>query len=725
MSLVGWVLGWLALIGIISGIGSAAWGLQRRFLPDWGGANAVLAGAVIGISLLLGVAQILGVLGVLRTATLLAATTVLGIVLRPTHLRAPHRHHPGAEGEPGDTADEAVGEEDHRRTTRSPTERVVNWLAVGSVALVMLNWLTRLEAVYRHGTSDGDSLMYHLPFATRFVQTGSITDVPHIGPDAWVAFYPANMELLQATIMLPLHHLAVVPLLNLGWVVLAMLAAWCLGQRAGRGSLGLVLAAPVLTLPVLVATNAGTGRVDIAASALLLAAIALILHEPRTIASSLISGLALGIALGTKFSLVPPVALLLIGVVAVLIWRRAPWQAAAFSGGVISLSAIWFIRNWATAGSPVPMLTLRAGPIGFPEVSPERFEYLEGTSIVDHLTGDDPDFLDSALPAFDFAFGSRIIGALLLLAALGTVVGVVRRRPIGLPHVAALALLGMCVAYPFSPLSVGYPGRSGNVIGVLVMGLNTRYLLPGLLGLMCLATLALPRMRERWTVILVSGSALALAVYSTFRGLFRDEVAPGVEWPVVGADIVWGAVITSGVALVTGGVIYAYRTKQEGLLALAGNPIVVGSALGLLLVPLSWLAVREENLNRYEATGTATRTLWASVLDLPDGQRVGIMGEWLQQPYVRDDLGNEVQYLGTPADHGLFDPPQDCTALQRILQADHYDVAVAHRGILSVSDNRQANWLTSIPGAEVLAESSQGVVVKLPSAVEVPCANAS
>ena len=97
------------------------------------------------------------------------------------------------------------------------------------MAVLAAAWIDRVIAVYRRGLTDGDSFMYHLPFAARFVQRGWTTGTAPIGTDAWVAFYPANVELVQAWTMLPFDRDVVVPLMNLAWLALA------LGRRGPSG----------------------------------------------------------------------------------------------------------------------------------------------------------------------------------------------------------------------------------------------------------------------------------------------------------------------------------------------------------------------------------------------------------------------------------------------------------------------------------------------------------
>ena len=66
--------------------------------------------------------------------------------------------------------------------------------------------------------------------------------------------------------------------LNLGWLALALLAAWCIGRPWGRGPLTVAAAAIVLECHTLVVREPGAAKNDVVAAALLLAAVALLVN---------------------------------------------------------------------------------------------------------------------------------------------------------------------------------------------------------------------------------------------------------------------------------------------------------------------------------------------------------------------------------------------------------------------------------------------------------------
>lgn len=720
MAVFGWLLGWIVLIVQVGAFATAARGVRQRLVPrrtgHGEGSSAALATGVLFITLVVISGQLLGAMGLYRWPVLLVVSVGLAVALRPDPLLP------------------SLTPEWMDQPISAPASRW-EWISRGAfpagVAVVVTNWVAHIVAVYRLGSSDGDSLMYHLPFATKFVQSGWVSRVPHIGPDPWVAFYPANAELLQATTMLPLSHVAAtVPLLNLGWLALGLLAGWCVGQRSGNGPLGALIAAMVLSLPILAATHAGTARVDVAAAVLVLSAVALVLREPRRVGSCIVAGLALGLAIGTKFAILPLAGLLLLAVGAVLWWREGPWHALGWIGSAAVPSSFWLVRNWVVAGSPLPMLDLRIGPLGFSRLEDPRFEGLASTSIVDHLRDADGFAGDTLRPAFDLAFGPLpVVLALLAVGLAGVVLVAVRKRPIGVEHAVAAASVGGVVAFFFSPNSAPVAAGFGDVATTIV-ALNTRYLLPSLLPMLCLLPMGLPSSEEATTGPKLLGSATTRAALTTLAAagvvLFTFLRRLGSEWEVTVGDAVTAVVIVAVLAVLVAVSAALLRFTLLDTMSSAGSSSererrragyvligAVGVLLAVALIGWTWYAADTERLNRYETSWSEAAELWYATHDEPDGQKVAVMGEWLQQPFARDDLGNEVEYLGLPKGHGLYEPPETCEDMQQALAEGHYDLVAVQRGVFAHDVRVQIDCVESLQGAEVVIENDAGAVARL------------
>ena len=260
----------LALAALALGpVAVAAPAVRGRLLPGWSGAPARLAEAVVFLAIVWAVAQLLGVVGLLERVPL-----VLGLALAGVGAVWAARR--GAASEPGDPPPAPV-----------PGRLAVVAAAVGA-ALVLAQWGVQVVEVLGHGMTSSDTLSYHGPVAARFFQDGSITSLEFVYSDPIIPFLPFNSELLHAVGMLLIGSDVASPLINMGWLGLALLAAWCVGRPYGLGPASLAATCPFLASPALVTSQAGSAGNDIVAGALMLAAAALLLNgrwRPRRWAS--------------------------------------------------------------------------------------------------------------------------------------------------------------------------------------------------------------------------------------------------------------------------------------------------------------------------------------------------------------------------------------------------------------------------------------------------------
>ena len=114
-----------------------------------------------------------------------------------------------------------------------------------------------------------------MPFSAEIAQSGSTTGLHHTDTVFVNWFYPQNSELLHAIGILLSERDTLSLFLNLGWLAVALLAAWCAGRPYGRGPLTVAAAAIVLECHTLVVREPGAAKNDAVAAALLLAAAAI------------------------------------------------------------------------------------------------------------------------------------------------------------------------------------------------------------------------------------------------------------------------------------------------------------------------------------------------------------------------------------------------------------------------------------------------------------------
>ncbi len=130
----------------------------------------------------------------------------------------------------------------------------------------------------------GDTTWYHMPFAARIAQEGSIVHLHFTDPlrlAAW--YYPQSSELVHAAGIVLFKSDWLSPLINLLWLSIALLAAWCVGRPYKVGPATLVAGAIVLDAGVMIETQPGEGRNDIMGLAFLLAFAAFLIngHQRR------------------------------------------------------------------------------------------------------------------------------------------------------------------------------------------------------------------------------------------------------------------------------------------------------------------------------------------------------------------------------------------------------------------------------------------------------------
>ena len=133
------------------------------------------------------------------------------------------------------------------------------------------------------GMYSQDTVWYHMSFAGRFAQDAQVGPVQITDPLKVVSwFYPQNSELIHGVGISSFGHDNLSPLLNLGWLALCLLAAWCIGRPYGLGPLTLVAAALVLDTPMMV-EQAGNAPSDTIALFFLLATVALLVNADAAV----------------------------------------------------------------------------------------------------------------------------------------------------------------------------------------------------------------------------------------------------------------------------------------------------------------------------------------------------------------------------------------------------------------------------------------------------------
>jgi len=692
MNVVDYLTSLLLLALVIGGFLGSAHSLRMWLLPSWNGAPGLLAVTVLTISIAIVTCEALGGVGLLNSTALTVTALAPALALR------------WAQPPPlGDRAPRAT-----------PSGRTLVLLGLGATVLCAIHWAGPILHSFDVGIYRQDSTWYHLPFAAWFAQTGAVGDLLHTDPlKLAVWYYPLNSELLHALGMVVLDSDLLSPLLNYGWLGLALLAAWCIGRPFGLAAVTTLGALLVLDSDMLL-VQAGNAPGDVAALACLLASVAVLVNAsgpgnrlgdlapgPPALA---IAGLAAGLAIGAKVTMLAPVAVISVGVLLAGGRIGAGRRAALWLGGLGLTGGFWYLRNLIHAGNPLPWL--QPGPLPGPA---QEAAYPRPAHSVAEYLADRHAWSEFFLPGFAETLGP--LWPLVLFAALAGIVLGLRRGNGSLVRIVALAGAATLIAHVFNPISAS--GPEGAPYG---FASNLRYAAPGLvIGLILLPLCESRRIATR----------LIAPAYVVF---FTVAILTSNEWvqPSPAAAIAIGAASVLAPAWLLSG--WRARYARPALACLAGLAVLAGYAVQRHYLENRYLADAAPALDNPGFRATPQWKLiqsWARDLH---GLRVGIVGSpaaYGQYVLYGADLSNQVRYLGEPGPHGGFTSIRSCRRWREAVNAGDFDaVVITPEDPASPFLPPQVAW-TAAPGATVPAVSAFPAAVYLIVAPLDPsrCAN--
>jgi hypothetical protein len=665
-----YILGVIGLLVIALSVAIAGRTARRAALPAWTGTPALLADAVLAIGTLVLLAELLGLFGVLDGVILVVACLIVGggaLRLEPMLIRAGARvAHSGQDEEPD--------------LMEAPSaSRLELGIAVLIALIVAAQWAGPTLLSLDRGIYGGDSLWYHLPFAAHIAQSGSVTSLLYTDPLYLNWFYPQVSELVHAAGLLLLGNDFLSPLLNLGWLGLALFAGWCIGRPYGAGATSLAAVAAVMAANLLFSRQPGNANNDVVAIALFLSAVALLLNarwpgRPTAappMGALLVAGLAAGLALGTKLTVVPPVLALTLGVIWVAGKGFRLRAAGAWIGAMAVGGGYWYARNLIVSGNPFPWQDI--GPIHHAEALQGRHPY----AIVHYATDTDVwgkyftpalhERLGDLWPAY---LGLAVIAVLVVLWRGGRI-----ERMLG-----AVALLA-AIAYLLTPL--GASGPEGMPIG---FRLNIRYLAPGLV--LALTLLAIPPdfvrgrrarrlgdMERLWRLCTLAIFVVLIVVSAGAVEAIDTDRIPGTA-----------ALALAVVALPLLLVFLSRRGLQAVPLAGIGAAAVVALAVGGRFAQDHYLDERYStaapDYPRAEHPAVELGQGLGAAYDWARGTRdlnialSGTLGALFQYGLWGGDSSNAVTYIGQHGPRGSFEEIPECPEWIAALNDGNYDYVV-------------------------------------------------
>jgi hypothetical protein len=698
VSLGSYLLNALLLAALLTATGFSAFRLRARLIPSWTGAPARLVEAITAIALLIVSSELLGLLSLLYAWTLVATSLLLAGAIA-WWLRGR-----GSGASPV--------------KTRGPG----TWSLVvmfGVIGLVVAHWGLTVDSALDRGIFNFDSLWYHMPFSAEIAQSHSVTGFDRTETVFTNWFYPQNSELLHAIGILITERDTLSLFLNFGWLALAFLAAWTIGRPWGRGHLSVVAVAILLECHTLVVREPGAAKNDLAAAALVLAAIAILvtLWEARDDDRPSLpvgwplaaAGLAVGLAAGTKYTVLAMAAALSLAVIVLAPagrrWAAAGWWfvPALLAGGY------WYLRNLIAVGNPLPEVG-SLGPIGLPH--PEHLQSGRPDFDIAHYATDTGVWSEYFTPGLHGAFGA--LWPLVILAAVAAaVLAIGWGRSAAVRWAGGVALFGM-LAYLFTPL--GAAGAEGEPTAFEI---NIRFVVPALL--VALALLPLPRAfdDDRRQAALLAVLVGVLVLTDRSDAVLRDP------------SRIFGIGLALLLVAIPAGLLLLRRRGLSTASVGAGL-----AALALVLVAIGYPVQRNYLEARFAADVPAEERIPGNDLDDAyiwvrdvEDSRIGLVGTtagFLGYGFYGTDLSNQVVYLGERGADGAFNAIATCEHFRAAVDDAGLDylVTAPFLNFIDTADplaSPEARWLRGAGGVTPILRSGPVTVWRIDGELDDEC----
>jgi hypothetical protein len=656
-----YIAGCLALIGIVAAMGLGGYWLRRWIVPEFSGALARLADATLAVAMLVVCLEVLGSLSALYFGWIVVLC--IGVGLGAAWLGRSKAAGQGAE------------------VAAPRVENIALLIALGVASWTVAEWTFPTQSSLDFGMFGGDTTWYHMPFSAFIAQEHSTVHLHYTDPlrlAAW--FYPASTELINASTIVLFKSDWLVPLENMIWLSIGLLAAWCVGRPYKVGPATLVAAAIVLDSGVMIETQPGEARNDIMGLAFLLAFAAFLIngHQRRAPAAGAVqdaperdaplldkgplvmAGIAAGLAGSVKTTFLVPVVAITIGVV-IFSGRGRRWTTAWVMGlPMLVVGGYWYLRAAIkTGGNPIPIT--KFGPLNLPKPDQMPLDPRPRFSVSHYLT-DPTIYRRWFFPELDNALGP--LWPLILIIAVSAAVYIAWRSRNKILRVVAVASLLTAVVYVFTPLTAA--GQDGSPTGFFT---NTRYLIPGLVLAMAIMPLARPIRapdRRAWQTLLFLTLVFAITVLTTPRW-FTSYIVGTVFLTLC---LVWAP---AALSLARTRWSVSRAAVAGGVVALVLLAVVLGRAQQVQYADQHYV-----NPDPFLGEG-GPKEAYVYTQKLHD-QRIGIIGSsqiiFGQYGFYGNDATNHVEYIGVHGPHGSNRLPTSCEQLRALINQGDYDYLV-------------------------------------------------
>jgi hypothetical protein len=733
MSTSQYLLGAAELAVMVTALGLGAYHLRALLAPAWMGALARLAEVVIGISMLILVSELIGALGLFKELPLVLVSVAAGL---GATFYARRRGLPPTP-----------------KTTEVRASPLMVAIGIAAAALVVVHWAHPTGQALDQGMYYQDTTWYHMSFSARFDQTGHIGPLHFTDPlKLAVWFYPQNSELLHGVGIVTLHTDFLSPLMNLGWCALCLLAAWCVGRPYGIGGVTVLGAAVVLDSNMMVGSQAGQAPNDVAGLFFLMAALAFLVDgaatahavreaakarrvsggatataapasdetgemgivedvpvegDPRVLATVgagplFMAGLAAGLGIGTKITLLATIAAFTVGVA--ILGGRRHWLRALgiWLGGVVITCGFWYGRNFVYALNPFPQIR-KLGPIHLP--GPDQVSlYPRPPHKLAEYYNDPLVWTHKLTPVLHERLGP--LWPVILAVVIVALVWAFIKGGSALMRILAVTGMVAGIAYIFTPLTASGDPYDGSGFDA-----NLRYVSPVLMvGFLLLPLIPWFRHGKRpWILI---GLFLVLLIQGTViqsNWEFHHHLASiGLAFLIVGVP----ALLVAG-----------FRARLSPVLLVSFGLVMAITAVALGRVRENYYLDHRYVTAARPPLGGGFRASpeWQPLQDWgrkASNERIGVFGRagaFGQYFFYGNDLTNHVQYIGEEGNHGTFRPIYTCALWRQTINQGHYDFIVTTPaiGVIETVAPPQNLWTSQDANVQTVIQSGPAAVYKV------------
>ncbi|MGA6947539.1 MAG: hypothetical protein WBZ00_07265, partial [Solirubrobacterales bacterium] len=429
--------------------------------------------------------------------------------------------------------------------------------------------------------------------------------------------------------------------------------------------------------------------------------------DPRALATVgagplFMAGLAAGLGIGTKITLLATIGFLTIGVA--ILGGRRHWLRAlgVWLGGLVITCGFWYGRNFVYALNPFPQIH-KIGPIHLP--GPDQLAlYPRPPHSLSEYYNDPTVWQHKLFPVLHDRLGP--LWPVILAVVVVALVWAFFKGGSALMRILAVTGMVAGIAYIFTPLTAS--GSLGDPSG---FDANLRYVAPVLIvGFLLLPLIPWIRHGNRpWILIGLFTILLIQGTVTQANWKFSHHLASiGLAFLIVGVP----ALIVAGLRA---------RISKVALVAFGLVMLITAVALG---------RVRENYYldHRYVTAaapplggGFRASPQWAPLQDWgrkASHQRIGVVGRasaFGQYFFYGTDLSNHVQYIGQQLSHGTYRPIVSCAAWRQAINKGNYDyiVTTPKLGADETVAPPENLWTSRDKSVRVIIQSGPAAVYKI------------